>query len=660
MTFFKHGFVFGSFFLMSLLAIKSAHAKVEDRVINAYQINTKADTLLQKYKTANDEKAAAHYAFQLGEYYWFQRQIKEAEKWFMTSLEKEAKPDNKNDVVNTLILLANLNHHKGDFENAEDYANLAFEKISLVDNKRLLGNIFEIKGRISHSLGKSEASFNYFLKADSVNMQYPDPQIRKLSVYVKLIIADIFNGQGQMDKSLDYLNRALQTAQKYNDSTQIHLCLMAKARWNIAVGKLTKAKSIYYQILENKKSNSANLYTYQGLGEILYKEKNYGQAVQYFTKVVDMAKKTNELYMLDVFYHDVAKTYYAKNDLVKSNIYLDSCINHKGSNLSNKLMAYQLKSQILETQKDYKGAFEAVKIKNHIQDSLNRQNLAVLTNQLDAAHRTKEKDSKIRLLEYEKMAAEAINSKNNIIKYLLFFIIIILALVFYMIYHQMKKKKIIEQQLAIQEEQNRISADLHDDIGSTLSSISVYSELASKYYASSPEKSKEMVQKIAIHSSELMTRIGDIIWSLKPNAEGHFNLTNKIKELTSELLYSKNIHCKIDIIHNLEDLIHEPKSRKNLLLIIKEALHNIAKHSGADHVHINMTEDKTNLILCIADNGKGIKKENSKTGNGLGNMKNRAADLGGTCDIISDFDQGTKVVCTLPLPKHGYIMQSKK
>jgi signal transduction histidine kinase len=649
MIFGKYVNIISGFFLMSILTLWTMHANSENCRNTEYQINGKVDSLVLMFQTSNNEATAAHYAFLLGEYYWFERQIIEAEKWFSISLSKENQPNNTNDVINALVLLTNLYHHKGDFKKAEYFANQAFEKISIIDNKRLLGNVFEIKGRIFHSLGKSEASFNYFLKADSVNMMSSDPEIRKLSVYVKLIISDIFDGQGQKDKSIGYLNAAYQSAKEAKDSTQINLCLQAIARWNITIGKLSEAKNIYVNLLKNQTRLSAKLYSYQGLGEIHFLEKNYTQAITNFSQVIDIAKKTNELYMLDVFYHDMAKTFFAKNDLVKSKIYLDSCIYHKGSNLSNKMVAYELKSKILETQKDYKGALESIKTKNIIQDSLNRQNIATLTNQLDAANSTKEKDSRILSLEHEKTVAEAVNEKNSIIKYLLLVIILISAFVFYMIYTQMKKKKIIEQQKAIQEEQNRISAELHDDIGSTLSSISVYSELASKYHASSPDKSKEMVEKISKQSTELMTRIEDIIWSLKPKSDVRFNFKNKIKDLAGEHLHVKSILFEIEISDQIEEIINEPKLRKNLLLIIKEAIQNIAKHSEASEAMISITIEDSFLIVSIKDNGIGIKGELSKSGNGLINMRKRVSDLNARFDLVSDSEKGTKIICTIPL-----------
>ncbi len=646
---YKFGFLIAWLLLVQLLASLSIFAKNENcRFIDDSYI-TKSDSLIQLFNNSVNDKNAAHHAFKVGEYFWFQRQIVEAEKWFLISLEKENQPNNTNDVVNATTLLAHLYHHEGEFEKAENLANQAFEKLSKISNKKLLGNIYEIKGKICHSLGKSEESFKYFIRADSVNMLSPYPEIRQLSVYLKLIIADIFNTQGQKNKSKKYLDEAYKLAKEHKDSTQINLCLQSLARWNISMGKLDKAKEIYLTLLKKQKILSSLLYTYQGMGEVNYIEKNYTQAIINFKKAVNIAKITHELYMLDDFYYDIAKTYFAQNELIKSSIYLDSCMHHKGGNLSNKLLAYDLKSKLLEVQNDYRGALDAIQTKNIIQDSLNRQNIVILTNQLDAANRTKEKDEIIHKLENENSLAEEINRKNNVIKYLFIFIILTLAFVFVLIVNQIKRRKTLEQQMAIQSEQNRISADLHDDIGSTLSSISVYSELANKYFSLAPDKSKDMIGKISILSTELMNRIEDIIWSLKPKSDIRFNFKNKLNDLASDLLVTRQIPFDLEMDDDIEALLNEPKLRKNVLLILKEAMHNISKHSEATQVYISLKHVGKNINITVIDNGKGFDSYQIKGGYGLNNMKKRADDIRATFIIKTNISSGTTINCNIPI-----------
>jgi len=212
-----------------------------------------------------------------------------------------------------------------------------------------------------------------------------------------------------------------------------------------------------------------------------------------------------------------------------------------------------------------------------------------------------------------------------------------------------EQKNKLEKELAILKEHERISADLHDDIGSTLSSISVYSELADKYYESRPEKSHEIVHKISVQTRELMTRIEDIIWSLKPHNPDKTTLRSRIMDYAVELLSGKNVGYTVDVNPDVDELLKDPFIRKNILLIIKEAIHNSAKYSKASLVGIAVNTTTENVEVRIEDNGIGIDVDIARNGNGLGNMKKRSEDIGGVFWLLSAPGKGTSIEVTIPM-----------
>lgn len=207
----------------------------------------------------------------------------------------------------------------------------------------------------------------------------------------------------------------------------------------------------------------------------------------------------------------------------------------------------------------------------------------------------------------------------------------------------------LEKQLAILQEHERISADLHDDIGSTLSSISVYSELADKYYESRPEKSHEIVHKISVQTRELMTRIEDIIWSLKPHSPDKTTFKSRLQDYALELLSGKNVGYRIEVDPGVDDLVKDPFLRKNILLIIKEAINNCAKYSQATSVEILVRASPVQLGIRIEDDGTGFDKEIAGNGNGLGNMRKRSEDIGGTFSLRTAPWKGTTIEVTIPM-----------
>lgn len=208
-------------------------------------------------------------------------------------------------------------------------------------------------------------------------------------------------------------------------------------------------------------------------------------------------------------------------------------------------------------------------------------------------------------------------------------------------YYQQKRLKEIEIR-------NKISQDLHDDIGATLSSINIYGDLARSIFDKKPDQSKEMMGKISQQATGLMGRMSDVIWSMKPLEDDKNSFTNRLKKYSNELLTPKEISCEIDIDESVGNQIVNPVMRKNILLIIKEAMNNIAKYSGATKAVISLRQQGKTIVLSITDNGKGFTSPDAQQGNGLDNMRQRCKESGGECRIISEPNKGVSITCTFP------------
>lgn len=213
----------------------------------------------------------------------------------------------------------------------------------------------------------------------------------------------------------------------------------------------------------------------------------------------------------------------------------------------------------------------------------------------------------------------------------------------------------LEKKDAIIEERNRIIADLHDDVGATLSSMHIYGDLAGAVWDTQPQESRKMIEKISITSKDLMGRMGDIIWSMKPANEEKYTLEARLKNYSSELLAPKNIACEFDIDEKLAASITNPEIRKNILLIVKEAINNIAKYSEASKAVVSLKQQKEMVLLTISDNGKGYKAESIKPGNGINNINQRCKQLQGSCIMQSTIGQGATVGCSFPIATISYI-----
>jgi signal transduction histidine kinase len=218
----------------------------------------------------------------------------------------------------------------------------------------------------------------------------------------------------------------------------------------------------------------------------------------------------------------------------------------------------------------------------------------------------------------------------------------LLAFVFY--------RYAIIQKLQKSRFRNKVSKDLHDDVGSSLSSLNVYSTVAAEVLESNPGKAKEMLQKISEQSVQLMENIGDIVWSMKSSKEETVNLSTKIKNFASDVLSAAEINYQINVDESDDVSVKSITARRNILMIIKEAINNAVKYSGASNITINIKKADATFIINITDNGKGFDVETKKeTGNGLSNMQKRAAELNGSVAILSSQEKGTTITAFFPL-----------
>jgi signal transduction histidine kinase len=247
-----------------------------------------------------------------------------------------------------------------------------------------------------------------------------------------------------------------------------------------------------------------------------------------------------------------------------------------------------------------------------------------------------------RLLSLEVKDARQRNEISSIRVYLLLACVVILLAAFLLYRYKSNQK------LQMFELQNKISQDLHDDVGSSLSSLQVYSSVATQLMEDQPAKAKEMLRKISMQSASLMENIGDIVWSMK--TENEQPLSERIKNFVSDVLGAANINYQVIIEEGTEAMIRNIAARKNILLIVKEAINNATKYSHAHQVVVNIKKLGGQLCLMITDDGVGIQSSlTEKKAVGLVNMKRRTEELGGIFGITSAPGKGTTISALFPL-----------
>ena len=223
-----------------------------------------------------------------------------------------------------------------------------------------------------------------------------------------------------------------------------------------------------------------------------------------------------------------------------------------------------------------------------------------------------------------------------------------------------KKLQQLERKQAVEEERARIARDIHDDLGTVLSRISMASESAS-LEAEPGSTQQRRLGEICEASRDLTRTMEQIVWAQNPVHDSIDNAASFFASFASDLLLAAGISCRLDIPLDLPSTALEAERRHELFLVFKEALNNIIKHSAAREVHISLRIAESRIVLVVEDNGRGFDPDaarNSK-GNGLSNMKKRLQRLGGSADIVSTPGKGTRIEFSLPLSPDSEKIESK-
>jgi two-component sensor histidine kinase len=186
----------------------------------------------------------------------------------------------------------------------------------------------------------------------------------------------------------------------------------------------------------------------------------------------------------------------------------------------------------------------------------------------------------------------------------------------------------------------RIASDLHDDIGSTLSSISLLSEIATRQDKES--ESAKVLSKIGVDSRDVLNSMDDIIWSVNPKNDSLSNLLVRLREYAIPLCESKDITFKM----NVDETIHSMKlgmdELRDIFLIVKEAVNNAVKYSGCKTLSVTFIKNPE-LDISIRDDGCGFDTDSPTSRNGLINIKHRAQKIGGELLLHSEKGKGTTI-----------------
>ncbi|RYY58025.1 MAG: tetratricopeptide repeat protein [Chitinophagaceae bacterium] len=212
--------------------------------------------------------------------------------------------------------------------------------------------------------------------------------------------------------------------------------------------------------------------------------------------------------------------------------------------------------------------------------------------------------------------------------------------------YQLRKK--LQQQQVLLSVRNNIAKDLHDEIGSTLTSIRILSQVSFNNLGKDQQKSSLLLRQITEQSEQMQQGMSDIVWAIAPQNDRLENMLVRMREFVRDTLEPKNILTRFEV----EELVLRGsigmEQRRDFYLVFKEAVNNISKYAGATDVLLFLGLERGRVRLRITDNGQGFDPEQSRSSRGLKNMASRAAAMNGQLSILSAPGKGTEITLDFP------------
>jgi signal transduction histidine kinase len=310
----------------------------------------------------------------------------------------------------------------------------------------------------------------------------------------------------------------------------------------------------------------------------------------------------------------------------------------QSGSIFNQKLAYDELSYSYENLNDYKTAHFYNEKFLVTKDSLFKIESETAMAEMKTKYETDKKDLEIDVLQKQ---AELDKRKSARQRMLIFGSLLLAMLAGTVGYLKIRQNK-LNQRLKMERFRNKVAADLHDDVGSTLSSISMYSEVIKQKAKDKLPEALPMLENMSTSSKELMDAMSDIVWTINPKNNSLNSLLVRIKLFSTELCEAKGVIFDYNQYGEIESLDLEMETAQNIYLVLKEGVNNALKYSDCKNLNLKVAVSNKEFSFKLVDDGKGFEISSSTQGNGMRTMRSRMQEVGGEFEISSNKD-GTEL-----------------
>ncbi|HKJ45270.1 MAG TPA: tetratricopeptide repeat protein [Balneolales bacterium] len=544
---------------------------------------------------------------------------------------------------------------------------------ALNDSAILIKGYNDIANDYEYLGSLQEASKNYIRALKIANMI----NSYKMKQQINNNIASVFIELKNYKEANIYATKSLMMAESGKDTSAIGSSLINLGISEIHLQRYRQAISHFNQTISiGRQVNDATLIGDARInkGVIYTKRKQFQLARREYKQVLNMAERLNMPYYKLYAIFSLAVLDQQNKNYQQAARYAQQAISigEKVGAADELREMYDTLSVILEKTGDLKGALAYRKKYEILNDSTMSARVRTNINRMQIQYKAAEKDAKIAEQNLQLAKNQNIINKKNILLILTGAGIVILLFFIIIGFHYYRQRQKLQEQTFLnyqkeqvvrhlkaimsgkEEERRRISAELHDDIGSALTTI-MY--LCNNLTWNHQDNHNTAIVKISNTASSVVDKMNEIIWSMNKNYDTLDDLISYIRHNSVELLENNGLKYHLDIPVELPVINISGEKRRNIYLVVKESLHNIVKHAHATEVKIRVRinrndQDEDELYLHIHDNGIGLDPDlHKRFGNGLNNMKDRIKTIGANLNI--QCDNGTNICINLPLTENN-------
>jgi signal transduction histidine kinase len=303
----------------------------------------------------------------------------------------------------------------------------------------------------------------------------------------------------------------------------------------------------------------------------------------------------------------------------------------KKGKLQDQLKSYEQLYAFYKSKKEPAKAMEYLEKYYQLKDSIGGIDQQLALVRMEEEYNRSKNEKEIELLQKDKEIA-ASKLKQQRTKQAAFALLFFLSFLSgWLLFSRYRLKQKAKQQQEMEKIRSHIARDLHDEVGSSLSSINMLSAMA-RDQIKNPTLSETLLEKVKTNAAETMERMSDIVWMIKPGSDAGSQLKERMQRILNELMNDHGVEVEANLSAT-ESRRMNMEVKKNVYLIFREAVNNAMKYSGMKKLRVKMTVSDNLLQVLVADDGKGFDIDKVQRGNGLDNMQERAKEIGGNLQV---------------------------